>query len=75
MTSWDDAPALKDPNEVVKLKGRRYELHYDGPHLHMVVLRHRGATHWVVNTVLNRLSNETMLAIAKGLTPLSQIQS
>jgi LCP family protein required for cell wall assembly len=75
MTSWDDAPALKDPNEVVKLKGRRYELHYDGPHLHMVVLRHRGATYWVVNTVLNRLSNETMLAVAKGLTPLSQIQS
>ena len=75
MTSWDDAPALQEPNEVVKLEGRRYELHYDGPHLHMVVLRNRGATYWVVNTVLNRLSNETMLAIAKGLAPLSQIQS
>jgi LCP family protein required for cell wall assembly len=74
MTTWADAPALEDPNEVVKLKGRRYELHYDGPHLHMVVLRHRGATYWVINTVLNRLSNETMLAIAKGLTPQSQIQ-
>ena len=33
----------------------------------MVVLRRRGATYWVVNTVLDRLSNETMLAIAKGL--------
>ena len=75
MTSWDDAPVLADPNEVLKLKGRRYELHYDGPHLHMVVLRHRGSTYWVVNTLLNRLSNETMLAIARGLTPLSQLRS
>jgi hypothetical protein len=36
----------------------------------MVVLRDRGATYWVVNTLVNSLSNETMLAIAKGLRPL-----
>jgi hypothetical protein len=36
----------------------------------MVVLRDRGATYWVVNTLLNSLSNETMLAIARGLRPL-----
>ena len=28
-----------------------------------------GATYWVVNTLLDSLSNETMLAIAKGLKP------
>jgi hypothetical protein len=33
----------------------------------MVVLRQNGATYWVVNTLLDSLSNETMLAIAKGL--------
>jgi hypothetical protein len=26
----------------------------------------------VINTLLDRLSNETMLAIAKGLTPLGR---
>jgi hypothetical protein len=36
----------------------------------MVVLRDRGATYWVVNTLLNSLSNETMLRIARGLRPL-----
>jgi hypothetical protein len=36
----------------------------------MVVLREHGATYWVVNTVLDSLSNETMLAIARGLAPL-----
>jgi hypothetical protein len=36
----------------------------------MVVLRHKGATYWVVNTLLDKLSNETMIAIAKGLRPI-----
>ena len=70
MTTWDDAPVLAEPNAVVRQGGRRLELHYSGPKLHMVVIRERGATYWVVNTVLNTLSNETMLAIAKGLKPL-----
>ena len=33
----------------------------------MVVLRENGATYWVVNSILDALSNETMLAIARGL--------
>ena len=38
----------------------------------MVVLRHGGAAYWVVNTLRDELSNETMLAIAKGLQPLGK---
>jgi LCP family protein required for cell wall assembly len=70
MTTWGDAPILQGPNTIVRVGKRRYELHYSGPKLHMVVLRANGATYWVVNTLLNELSNETMLAIAKGLKPL-----
>ena len=70
MTDWEDAPALRDPNETLTLGGRRFDLHYVGPKLHMVVLRENGASYWVVNTLLNTLSNETMLAIARGLKPL-----
>jgi hypothetical protein len=73
MMRWRDAPALADPNETLFIKGRKYELHYVGPRLQMVVLRAKdGTTYWVVNTLLNSLSNETMLAIAKGLQPLDQ---
>jgi hypothetical protein len=36
----------------------------------MVALRTGGATYWVVNTILNQLSNSTMIAIAKSLRPL-----
>jgi hypothetical protein len=38
----------------------------------MVVLHKGAASYWVVNSVLNDLSNETMLAIAKGLQPLAK---
>ena len=73
MTDWDDAPVLGDRNFVRRIGGRRYELYYNGPHLHMVVLRTDGASYWVVNSLLDRLSNETMIAIAKGLRPLAKV--
>jgi hypothetical protein len=74
MTDWDGAPALDGRNFVRRLKGRRYELFYNGPHLHMVALRTPRASYWVVNTLLDRLSNETMLAIARGLKPIGAVK-
>ena len=50
------------------------EFYYSGSHLHMVVLRAHGATYWVVNTLLDSLSNETMISIAKGLKPLTTVK-
>ncbi len=69
-TDWVDAPALGDKNVSEVIKDRRYDLYYNGSRLHMVVLRAGGASYWVVNTLLDSLSNETMLAIAKGLRPM-----
>ncbi len=73
-TSWLDAPVLEGRNFTRTLAGRRYELYYNGPRLHMVVLRANDASYWVVNTLLDRLSNETMIAIAKGLRPLAAVK-
>ena len=69
-TNWADAPVLDDKSLTQRVGGREFELHYTGAHLHMVVLRDNGATYWVVNTLLDSLSNETMLSIARGLRPL-----
>jgi hypothetical protein len=74
MTDWEDAPVLGERNVVRRIGGRRFELYYDGPRLHMVVLRANGASYWVVNTLLDSLSNETMIAIAKGLRPLAAVK-
>jgi LCP family protein required for cell wall assembly len=70
-TDWDGAPTLTDKSFQHDLGGREFDLYYSGTHLHMVVLKAHGATYWVVNTLLDDLSNETMLAIAKGLKPLT----
>jgi LCP family protein required for cell wall assembly len=69
-TTWKDAPVLQQPNFKHVIKGREYSFYYSGPHLHMVVLHVGDASYWVVNDLLDTLSNETMIAIAKGLKPL-----
>lgn len=72
MTDWEGAPALSDRSLTRRIGGRTYDLYYNGAKLHMVVLRTPQASYWVINTLLDRLSNETMLAIAKGLRPLGK---
>ena len=72
MTDWEDAPVLADRSLTRRIGGRIYDLYYNGPKLHMVVLHTPDARYWVINTLLDRLSNETMLAIAKGLRPLGK---
>ena len=57
-TDWNDAPILGQPSFEHKLHGRIYDFYYSGPHLHMIVLKENGATYWVVNTILDSLSNE-----------------
>ena len=74
MTDWDDAPVLADKSLTRRIGGRVYDLYYNGPKLHMVVLNTPKARYWVVNTLLDRISNETMLAIAKGLKPLGSVK-
>lgn len=69
-TSWLEAPILDGPTLERTIRGREYKLYFNGPKLHMVAFEQDGGVYWVVNTLLNRLSNETMLAIARGMRPL-----
>ena len=74
-TGWQDAPVLAERSFHRFLGGRSYSLYYHGTHLHMVVLHVGNTNYWVMNTLVDSLSNETMLAIAKGLQPLHQVGS
>jgi LCP family protein required for cell wall assembly len=72
-TDWTDAPILRKPTGKYPLKdGRKLDLYTNGGHIHMAVLRSGRASYWVVNTLRDELSNETMLAIARGLRPLGK---
>ena len=68
--AWDEPPILDGASVQRRIKGRDYGLYFDGPKLHMIAFRENGNSYYVVNTLLNRMSNETMLAIAKGLKPV-----
>ena len=69
---WTDAPILNGPTLTRTIKGREYQLYFSGPKLHMVAFEENDTAYWVVNTLLNRMSNETMLRIARGLEPLQR---
>jgi hypothetical protein len=71
-TDWTTAPILRNPTGKFRVAGRNYDLYTNGGHIHMVVLRRGSASYWVVNTLQDELSNETMLAVAKGLQPLGK---
>jgi LCP family protein required for cell wall assembly len=70
-TAFTDAPILGETHVTQVRGGRTFDYYYQSGLLHMVVLRENGATYWVTNTLDNFLSNETMIAIARGLRPTS----
>jgi hypothetical protein len=72
--NWEDAPALADKSFHRSVGGRDMQFYYSGSHLHMIVIQSHGASYWVVNSLLDELSNETMIAIAKGLKPLTSVK-
>jgi ribosomal protein S6E (S10) len=69
-TTWKDPPILDDPSEKRRIKGRQYELHYDGDRLRLVAWRTPGAVYWVSNTLLQSLTEKQMLAIARSCRAL-----
>jgi LCP family protein required for cell wall assembly len=67
-TTWREPPILRDPSEVRRIGGRRFELHYDGDRLRLVAWRTREGVYWISNTLLQSLSERQMLAIARSTT-------
>jgi LCP family protein required for cell wall assembly len=71
-TDWSTAPILANPTKVIPWHHYKLLLYTTGGAIQMVVLKTPKASYWVVNTILNQLSNSTMLAIAKSLQPLGR---
>jgi LCP family protein required for cell wall assembly len=71
-TDWSTAPILANPTKVIPWHHYKLQIYTTGGAIQMVALRTPKASYWVVNTILNQLSNSTMLAIAKSLRPLGR---
>jgi polyisoprenyl-teichoic acid--peptidoglycan teichoic acid transferase len=69
-TDWLDPPIVEHPDETIQRDGRSYMIFADGAHIHMVAWRRGKVLYWVINTLLEELSNQQMLSIADSVQPL-----
>ena len=77
-TLWTDAPILDQPSKSYCLRdGRLVRLYANGSQLHRVAVYYGGArckadgiVAWISNSLDNRLTPDTMIAVAKSLRPL-----
>lgn len=67
-TSWKAPPILDSPSDTMRMRGRKYELFYDGTRLRLVSWTTPRGVYWVSNTLSKTLTNRQMLAIARSLT-------
>jgi LCP family protein required for cell wall assembly len=67
-TAWKSPPILDDPSEEIPMRGRTYQVFYDGNRLRLVAWRTPRAVYWVSNSLSATLSNKQMLAIARSLS-------
>ncbi len=65
--NWSDPPILKNPSESRKIGGRTYDLYFEGSKLALVAFHRQGASYWVSNTLLRKLKESQMLALAQSL--------
>jgi polyisoprenyl-teichoic acid--peptidoglycan teichoic acid transferase len=69
-TTWREPPILRDASETREIGGRKFDLHYDGDRLRMIAWRTPRGVYWLHNTLLQTLSEQQMLAIAKSTRTL-----
>ncbi len=69
-TDWKKPPLLNHPNEQRKINHVTYFIYTDGSHIHVIGWRQGNMAYWLTNTLLEDLSNEQMLAIARSAKPL-----
>jgi LCP family protein required for cell wall assembly len=69
-TDWLNPPIVAHPTETRKIGGVAYRIFADGSHIHTVAWRQGQVLYWLTNTLLEDLSNEQMLGIARSARPL-----
>jgi hypothetical protein len=66
-SNWTDAPLFAKPTSTFVYKHRRYEEFTNSGKIQRIAFKTGKAVYWVQNTILNDLSNATMIAIAESL--------
>jgi polyisoprenyl-teichoic acid--peptidoglycan teichoic acid transferase len=69
-TDWQTPPVVAHPNERRNIDHVKYMIFTDGSHIHVIAWRKGKMLYWLTNTLLEDLSNQQMLAIARSAKPL-----
>jgi LCP family protein required for cell wall assembly len=68
-TNWQNPPLFAHAR-IQAIGGREYWFVDDGSHIHVIGWRTHGVVYWLTNTLLEELSTQQMLALAKSAQPL-----
>jgi LCP family protein required for cell wall assembly len=63
---WSDPPILDSPSLSKTIRGREYEIFVDGDRVSLVAWHRGDNTYWVANDLLNTLTNDQMIGIARS---------
>jgi len=64
---WETPPIISNPSETLEMNGREYEIFVEGDRVRLVAWREDGNSYWVANSLLNTLTNDQMLGIARSM--------
>jgi polyisoprenyl-teichoic acid--peptidoglycan teichoic acid transferase len=67
---WTDPPILSNPSESRTMNGRDYDIFLDGDRIRLISWRQGDNSYWVGNSLLQTLSNDQMLGIARSIGKL-----
>jgi hypothetical protein len=71
-SNWTNPPILDSPSYHIRDGKETLLVYTTSGQIQMVAIKTPKAVYWVTNTILNALSNSTMLAIAESLKPLGR---
>ena len=66
LQGWSDPPILDNPSLTKTINGREYDIFVDGDRIPMVAWHRGDNSYWVSNDLLNTLTNDQMVGIARS---------
>jgi LCP family protein required for cell wall assembly len=63
---WSDPPILDNPSLTKTINGREYDIYVDGDRVPIVAWHRGDNSYWVSNDLLNTLTNDQMIGIARS---------
>jgi polyisoprenyl-teichoic acid--peptidoglycan teichoic acid transferase len=64
---WPDPPILENPSETKTINGRDYEIFVDSGRVKLVAWHRGDSSYWVSNDLLQSLSNDQMIGMARSM--------